>query len=163
MENGMTHKTAFDAPAHDRWFEDYRDGDQYLFGPLDVTEAEVIAFARRYDPQAIHVDAEAAGAGPYGGLIASGWMTAALMMRLMVDHYLSTCAALASPGCDELRWLHPVRPGDSLHLQTTVLSARVSASKPDRGVVRTRMEGINQHGATVYSCIGTVMMLRRPT
>lgn len=158
----MTVKTAFDAPAHDRWFEDYREGDRYLFGPIDVTQDEILCFARRYDPQAIHIDPVAAAAGPYGGVIASGWMTAALMMRLLVDNYVSTCAGLAAPGYDELRWLLPVRPGDRLSLQATILSARVSRSKPDRGIVMARTVGINQRDEPVISGIGTAMILRRP-
>ena len=158
----MTPRTAFDTPAHDRWFEDYREGDQYLFGPVPVTEAEILDFARRYDPQPFHTDPEAAAQGPYGGVIASGWMTAALMMRLLVEHYISTCAALAAPGCDELRWLQPVRPGDRLWLRATIHSARISRSKPGQGVVVVRMEGINQADAVVFSCLGTGMMLRRP-
>jgi len=158
----MAPKTGFETSAADRWFEHYRPGDAYLFGPIEVTEQEIIAFARRYDPQSFHIDPQAAAAGPHGGVIASGWMTAALMMRLLVDGFLPARAGLAAPGCDELRWLHPVRPGDRLRLRVTVLSARVSQSKPDRGIVSFRMEGENQDGTAVYSTIATGIFLRKP-
>lgn len=158
----MTVRDAFDTPAEDRWFEDYKSGAVYLFGAIDVTEAEIIAFATRYDPQPMHVDADAAKNGPYGGLISSGWMTIGLMMRLLVLHYVSTCAALASPGFDEIRWLRPLRPGDRLSLRVSIEETRVSRSKPDRGLVSILMEGIGQDGMTIAQARGTGMMLRRP-
>lgn len=158
----MAPKTGFETSAADRWFEHYRPGDAYVFGPIEVTEQEIIAFAHRYDPQSFHIDPQAAAAGPYGCVIASGWMTAALMMRLLVDGFLPARAGLAAPGCDELRWLHPVRPGDRLRLRVTVLSARLSRSKPDRGIVSFRMEGENQDGTAVYSAIATGIFLRKP-
>ncbi|SEI13461.1 MaoC family dehydratase [Paracoccus alkenifer] len=158
----MASGSGFNLPAADRWFEHYRIGDRYRFGPIEVTEREIIEFARRYDPQSFHIDPHAAAAGPYGQVIASGWMTAALMMRLLVDEFLPSRAGLAAPGCDELRWLHPVGPGDRLWLRVEVLSARVSKSKPDRGIVSFRMEGENQDGVTVYSCVATGIYLCRP-
>lgn len=158
----MKLRTHFAAPAHDRWFEDYEPGAVYLFGTIDVTEAEIIAFATRYDPQAMHVDPEAARTGPYGGLIASGWMTIGLMMRLLVLHYVSSCSALASPGFDEVRWFRPLLPGDRLSLRVTIETARVSRSKSDRGIVTILMEGIAQDGVTIAQARGTGMMLRRP-
>ncbi|SHM61264.1 Acyl dehydratase [Paracoccus solventivorans] len=158
----MTSETGFKLPAADRWFEHYRPGDRYRFGPVEVTEQEIIEFARRYDPQSFHIDPQAAAAGLYGSIIASGWMTAALMMRLLVDGFLPSRAGLAAPGCDELRWLHPVRPGDRLWLRVEVLSARLSQSKPDRGIVSFRMEGENQDGVAVYRIIATGIYLRAP-
>lgn len=158
----MTARPGFATPADDRWFEDYEPGAVYVFGTIDITEAEIIAFATRYDPQPMHVDPEAARIGPYGGLIAPGWMTVGLMMRLLVVHYVSTCAALASPGFDEVRWFRPLRPGDSLSLRVTIEAARVSQSKPDRGVVTILMEGIAQDGVTIAQARGTGLMLRRP-
>lgn len=146
----------------DRYFEDYPVGAVYEFGPIEVEEAEVIAFASRFDPQAMHIDPAAAAAGPFKGLIASGWHTLSLMMRLMADHYLSTVAGLASPGVDEVRWLRPVRPGDRLTLRTTVLEARPSRSKPDRGVIFGLMEGVNQNGEVVASYRGMNLILKRP-
>ena len=107
----------FRVPREDRYFEDYLPGAVYEYGYLTVTEAEILEFARRFDPQPIHIDPEFAAAGPFGGLIASGWHTASMMMRLFADHYLSRVASLASPGIDELRWPAPVRPGDQLRLR----------------------------------------------
>lgn len=157
----MTPRSHFAAPAHDRWFEDYEPGDVYLFGTIDITEAEIIAFATRYDPQPMHVDPEAARNGPYGGLISSGWMTVGLMMRLLVLHYVSTCAALASPGFDDVRWFRPLRAGDRLSLRVTIETARVSQSKPDRGIVTILMEGLAEDGMTIAQARGKGMMLRR--
>ncbi|MEP7025719.1 MAG: MaoC family dehydratase [Actinomycetota bacterium] len=133
-------ETDFAVPVTDRYFEDYQPGAVYEYGYLTVTEAEIIEFAQRFDPQPIHIDPAIAATGPFGGIIASGWHTAGLMMQLFVAHYLSGVASLASPGIDELRWPAPVRPGDSLRLRATVIEARPSRSKPDRGLVRTRGE-----------------------
>ena len=116
-----------------RYFEDYVPGAMEEFGAIAVDEAEVIEFARRYDPQAFHTDPEAARRSMYGGIVASGWHTAAMMMRLLVEHTLSPASSLGSPGVDELRWLKPVRPGDTLSVRTTVLDTAPSRSKPDRG------------------------------
>jgi acyl dehydratase len=139
----------FAAPVDDRYFEDYSPGAVYEYGYITVTEAEMLDFARKFDPQPIHVDPDFAAGGPFGGLIASGWHTAGIMMRLLADHYLSRVASLASPGLDELRWPAPVRPGDSLRLRATVVEARRSRSKPDRGLVRTQSELINQNDEVV--------------
>ncbi|GAA1712840.1 MaoC family dehydratase [Fodinicola feengrottensis] len=141
----------FDAPIDHRFFEDYQAGAKYSYGWITVTEAEVLEFARRFDTQSIHIDPVAAAAGPFGGLIASGWHTTAIMMRLLADHYVSSNASLASPGVDELRWTAPVRPGDQLALTATVASARRSKSKPDRGLVHTAVELFNQHDQVVLT------------
>jgi acyl dehydratase len=151
----------FEAPIDRRYFEDYRVGAVHHYGAITVDEAEVIAFATKFDPQYIHVDPEAAARGPFGGLIASGWHTGAMMMRLFADNYLSTVASLASPGIDELRWTRPVRPGDALNIRVTVLEANVSRSKPDRGVVRTLIEVLNQNGELVMSCKAVNLLRRR--
>jgi acyl dehydratase len=153
--------TVSSPPVPDRHFEDFVPGLVSEFGPIAIDEADVVAFALRYDPQPIHVDTEAAVAGPFGGLIASGWHTASLVMRILVEHYLARGAAVASPGVDELRWLQPVRPGDLLRVRVTVLEARRSRSKPDRGLVRTRIEAINQDGAVVMSMIAMNLFLCR--
>jgi acyl dehydratase len=134
-----------------RYFEDYRVGMVDEFGTIAVTEAEIVSFGTLYDPQTMHVDPDAAQSGPFGGLIASGWHTATMVMRLFVEHYLSHVAALASPGIDELRWLRPVRPGDSLRVRVTVVETRRSQSKPDRGLVRTLVEVLNQNSDVVMS------------
>ena len=111
-------------PFRQRWFEDYRVGEIAEFGDHLVTEAEIVEFATRYDPQPFHVDAQAAKQSIYGGLIASGWMTASCAMRMLVDHYISPIASMGSPGMDEVRWLAPVRPGDRLRMRVTVLESR---------------------------------------
>ncbi|ARB47701.1 MaoC family dehydratase [Alloalcanivorax xenomutans] len=154
--------TNFSKPQHDRYFEDYQVGTTYDLGSIEVEEEEVLSFARRFDPQKMHTDPEAAAAGPFQGLIASGWHTLSLMMRLMVDNYVSTVAGLASPGVDEVRWHKPVRPGDRLSMRATVLEARPSRSKPDRGLIYSLMEGVNQHGEVVASFKGMGLILKRP-
>ena len=146
----------------ERYFEDYAVGTTAEHGPVRVEEAEVIDFGRRYDPQPFHVDPAAAADGPFGGLIASGWHTCALMMRLLVAHYLSEASSLGSPGIDELKWIRPVRPGDDLRIRTTVEQARVSRSKPDRGIVKTRVEALNQDGEVVLSLLANNLVLTRP-
>lgn len=134
----------------DRYFEDYTVGAVFEFGSVTVTAEQIIAFARQYDPQDMHIDPVAAAAGPTDGLIASGWHTVGLQMRLFADHYLSK-NGLASPGIDELRWPHPVRPGDTLRVRVTVTDARRSRSKPDRGLVHAFVEVLNQNGETVLT------------
>jgi len=127
-----------------RYFEDYVPGSVFEYGSITLSQDEIVEFAKRFDPQFIHTDPLAAAQGPFGGLIASGWHTAAVMMRLFVDHYLSHVASMASPGIDELRWLRPVRPGDSLSIRVSILEANRSRSKPDRGMVRSLIEVLNQ-------------------
>lgn len=136
--------TDFDAPIDDRYFEDYHPGSVYEYGHLTVTEADILDFARQYDPQSIHTDPTFAETGPFGRLIASGWQSAGLAMRLLVGHYLSQVASLASPGVDELRWSVPLHPGDVVRVRTSIVESRLSKSKPDRGIVRTDVELLNQ-------------------
>jgi acyl dehydratase len=138
-------------PVDQRRFEDYQPGAVYDCGTVAVDEAEILSFAKRFDPQPFHTDPEAARQSIFGGLIASGWHTTALSMRPLVEHYLSPSASLSSPGIDELRWLKPVRPGDVLSVNATVLKADRSKSKPDRGVVYTLVEVGNQRGETVMT------------
>jgi acyl dehydratase len=153
----------FATPIEDRYFEDYQAGAVYEYGYATVTAEEIVAFARRFDPQPFHADPRLAAAGPFGGLIASGWHTGGIFMRLFADHYLSRVASLGSPGLDELRWPVPVRPGDRLRLRTTTIETRRSRSKPDRGVVRTRAELLNQDGLTVLSLVAVnLLLLREP-
>ena len=134
-----------------RYFEDYIPGDVHEFGSIKVDEQEVIEFGKRYVPLSYHIDKEAAKDSIYGGLIASGWQTAALMMRIYTENYLSKVANLGSPGGDELRWDKPVFPGDELSVRATVLEARRSESRPDRGIVRTFIEVLNQKREVVMS------------
>lgn len=145
-----------------RWFEDYAPGEVFEFGQYEVTEEEIIGFARQYDPQPFHVDPEAAKASPYEGLIASGWMTAALAMRMVCEHFIPPQSSMGSPGVDQVRWLHPVRPGDRLRMRVSILAVQRSRSKPDRGVVTVRQEVINQHQQTVMSLDGKSMHRVRP-
>jgi acyl dehydratase len=135
----------------ERWCEDYPEGAIFDIGEIAVDEQEVLDFARRFDPQPFHTDPVAAAASHFGGIIASGWHTASLMMRLLATNFLSPVSSLGSPGVDELRWLRPVRPGDVLRGSVTVLSARRSASKPDRGLIESRIEMHNQQGELVFS------------
>jgi len=157
----MPEYQVFEVPIDQRYFEDYAAGATYEFGTVSVTEPEIIEFAAEYDPQSFHVDPEAAASGPFGGLIASGWQTAALMMRLFARHYLSTVASLGGPGVDELRWLRPVRPGDVLRLRVTVLDTKASNSKPDRGLVRTLAELLDPAGQPVFKATVLNFLRRR--
>ncbi|CAA6604703.1 MaoC domain-containing protein dehydratase [Rhodospirillaceae bacterium LM-1] len=146
----------------ERWFEDYRQGAVHRFGSIMVEERELLDFAKRFDPQSIHTDPDKAAAGLFKGLIASGWHTGGLMMNLYARYYLSECSSIASPGIDELRWPAPVRPGDQLSVRVTIEEARPSASKPDRGLVRTLIEVLNQRDEIVMSMRAMNMILRKP-
>ncbi len=157
----MTH-SAFPVPAARRYFEDYEQGAVYEFGSVIVSEAEILDFARKWDPQPFHIDREAAAQGRFGGLIASGWHTIAMAMRLLVDHYLSDVAGMASPGVDEVRWPAPVRPGDTLRVRVETLEARPSRTKTDRGIVRARVEAVNQKDEVVLSMLALCIVGRRP-
>ena len=137
-------RSSFENPVQNRYLEDYEPGSVHEFGSILVQKEEIIAFGRRFDPQVFHVDPEAAKETPYGGLIARGWHSAALMMRLFADHYLSKCASLGSPGVDALRWIKPARPGDRLSIRVTVEKTRRSRSKPDRGLLHSLIEVFNQ-------------------
>jgi acyl dehydratase len=145
-----------------RYFEDYVPGMTRDCGSVSVDQAEVISFASQFDPQPFHVDPVAAASGPFGGLIASGWHTAGLVMRLIVDHYVAAESSLGSAGLDELRWPHPVRPGDTLRVHVTVMEARKSQSKPDRGIVKTLIEAENQGGQTVMRATAINFIRVRP-
>jgi acyl dehydratase len=144
------------------YFDDYALGSTYECGSVSIDQASMVAFAKEFDPQPFHVDPVAAAAGPYGGLIASGWHTAALVMRLLVENYLAAESSLGSAGLDELRWPHPVRPGDTLRVRATVVESRRSLSKPDRGIVKTVVEATNSGGATVMRATAINFMLVRP-
>jgi acyl dehydratase len=144
-----------------RYFEDYASGAVFECGPIFVEESEIVAFAKRYDPQEFHTDPAAAVRGVYGGLIASGWHTVAMTMRQLVEKYLSSVASLGSPGVDALRWIKPVRPADVLNVRVTVLEAKRSRSKPDRGVIRSLIEVSNQRGELVMSLEAINLLLCR--
>lgn len=144
------------------YFEDFPVGQVRDCGSRTVTLEEILAFARDFDPQPFHVDAAAAERSPFGGIIASGWHTASMAMRLQVDAVLSKAHSLGSPGIDELRWLKPVRPGDTLSLKLQVLEARPSKSKPGQGSILTALTATNQHGEAVLTMKGWGMFRRRP-
>ena len=145
-----------------RFFEDYRPGDVYELGHREVSEAEIIAFAKSYDPQYFHTDPEAAKRSIWGGLAASGWHTVALFMRLLVDGHLKDVDSIASPGVDEIRWLKPVRPGDRLSARLTVLEATPSKSGARRGLIRTLGELFNQKGELVMTLRAMNLIGTRP-
>jgi acyl dehydratase len=136
----------------DLYFEDFEPGHVFELGSRRVTEDEIVAFARQWDPQPFHTDAEAARSSVFGGLIASGWHTGAMWMRLYVDSLLGA-ASMGSPGIEALRWLAPVRPGDTLAGRLTVLEASPSERNPSRGTIRLRGELVNQDGVTVLSMV----------
>jgi acyl dehydratase len=144
------------------YFEDLQAGATLELGSKTVSENEIVAFARAYDPQPFHIDQAAAAATPFGGIIASGWHTCALTMRLLVDNLLLCSASLGSPGVELIRWTRPVRPGDTLHARVVVLEVRPSQSKPDRGTVKIRTEVDNQHGEQVMWMESFGMFARRP-
>jgi acyl dehydratase len=154
-------KSSFKIPVENRYLEDYVPGSVHEFGTISVEESDIIEFARRFDPQIFHTVPQAAKHTMYGGLIASGWHTAGMMMRLFVDYYLSGIASLGSPGVDELRWKKPVRPGDTLSLRVTVVETKRSRSKPDRGVLTSFIEVINQKNSVVMSMKAVNMLLCR--
>jgi acyl dehydratase len=141
--------------------EDFAVGEVIDCGSTRPTLEEIVAFAREFDPQPFHVDEAAARESPYGGIIASGWHTCSLFMRLMVDALLSRTAGLGSPGVDQLRWLRPVRPGDELRGRLTVLEVKPSGSKPDRGAVKTRGEMLDAEGRPVMTMESWMLVRRR--
>jgi acyl dehydratase len=145
-----------------RYFEDYVPGLTVDCGSFSMTEAEIIAFAKEYDPQPFHVDPVGAKDGPFGGLIASGWHTTSMMMRQLVDYYVSPESSLGAAGVDEIRWPKPVRPGDTLNVRATVLEARRSASKPDRGIVKSLAELTNSGGDLVMKVTAINFIRVRP-
>ena len=145
-----------------RYFEDFAEGQVYELGEASISEAEILEFARKYDPQPFHVDQAAAQHSMFSGLIASGWLTGSTLMRLFCDGFLKDTASLGSPGIDELRWLKPVRPGDTLTARLTVTETTASRSKTDRGIVRSVMELFNQHGEVVMTTTGVNFFRRRP-
>ena len=144
------------------YFEDFAPGQDIDLGTRTVTEEEIVAFARDYDPQPFHVDREAAAHSIYGGVIASGWHTCGMMMRMVVDGLLNRSASMGSPGLDGVRWLAPVRAGDTLNVRYQTVQVKASRSKPDRGVVWSKWVAINQHGQTVCTVEGMGMFGRRP-
>lgn len=143
------------------WFEDYIVGTNREFGEIIVTESAIVEFARLYDPQLFHLDRGAAQESVFQGLIASGWHTASMTMRLLVDHYLSPQSSLSSPGVDKLRWLVPVRPNDQLSVSATVINARPSKSRPNQGIVRSQIKTLKQNKVVVMEFSALMMICCR--
>lgn len=144
------------------YWEDFEEGQVFELGSRLVTADEIVEYARAWDPQPFHVDDEAARASVFGGLIASGWHTASLWMRLYVDSLLGSTSSQGSPGVEELRWLAPVRPGDTLTGRLTVLETSPSERNPGRGTVRIRGEMVNQDRVTILSMVSRGHFGRRP-
>jgi acyl dehydratase len=145
-----------------RYWEDIKAGEVIELGSCTVTKEAMVAFAREFDPQPFHTDEETAKRTIWGGLIASGWHTGSMLMRLFYDGFLKDTVSLGSPGIDELKWLKPVRPGDTLSGRLTILETTPSRSRPDRGIIRSQMEVLNQHGEVVMSTKGVNFFARRP-
>lgn len=145
------------------YWEDFPVGTVRESGGATLTEEDITNFAHQFDPQPFHVDAAAAAESVFGGIIASGWHTCSLAMRMMCDNYLLETASLGSPGVENIKWLKPVRPGDTLHLKMEVLEARVLESKPTVGLVRNRWQMSNQNHESVMTMEGYGMFRRRPS
>ena len=145
-----------------RYWEDYEVGQKFPLGSTSFSEREIVDFARQFDPQGFHVDPEAAGKSMFGGIIASGWHVASKMMRLFVDNYLDERTALGSPGLDELRWLKPVRPGDTLTGVVECAAKVPSKSRPQFGIIHEHWSVTNQKGEVVMTTKGINMVKRRP-
>jgi acyl dehydratase len=144
-------------PFKERFFEDYSIGEVVEFGDYLMTEDEIIEFATKFDPQGFHLSAAGGEATHFGGLIASGWHTGGVMMRLAVEHFISQASSMGSPGVDAIRWPRPVRPGDRLRVRVSIVSARRSESKPDRGIIGVFQEVLNQDNQVVMSMKGMGM------
>lgn len=145
------------------YFEDFEPGMVFELGGRTLSKEEIVAFAREFDPQPFHVDEAAASESAFGGLIASGWHTASVFMRLYVDGLLHRAASLGSPGVEELRWLRPVRPGDTLRARLTIVDAAPSRSNPGRGTLYLNMEAYNQRDETVMTMKARGLFARRDT
>jgi acyl dehydratase len=144
------------------WWEDFKVGERAEMGRHTFTEDEILEFGRAFDPQPFHADPQAAKQSFFGGLIASGWHTCSVAMRIMVESYLEQAASLGAPGVDSIRWPKPVRPGDTLVFRREVLAARASTTRPGVGLVKHRWEATNQRGELVMTMEGWGMFGRRP-
>jgi len=147
--------------AKDRFLDDFKVGEIFLTEGITITESEIIRFAMQYDPQSFHLDVTAALKSPYKGLIASGFHALSICFRMFIQKGVLAACSIGSPGIDEVRWLAPVRPGDTLRTETEVLEIKPSSSKPDRGILRMRYAGINQRGEKVISFILNHLLLRQ--
>ena len=146
----------------ERYLEDLHVGDRFESDTYEVTEEGIVEFADKFDPQPFHLDLDAATRSVFRGLAASGWHTAAMSMKLFVTGGVQLAGGSIGLGVDELRWPHPVRPGDTLRLQTEIMEVRPSRSKPDRGIIRIRNVTTNQNGKVVQTFLASVLVRRRP-
>ena len=146
----------------EQYLEDFQAGQVFQGGRLRVDKEQIFAFARQFDPQPFHLDEEAARKSPFGGLAASGWHTAAMTMRLLLDGEFKPAGGILGVGFDELSWPRAVRPGDELHASSEVLEVRPSRSRPDRGLIRVRTTTLNQNNETVMMFTGNLLVPRRP-
>ena len=146
----------------DRYFDDFKVGDKFATATKTVTEDMIVGFAKVYDPQPFHIDPAAAKHTHFGGLIASGFQTLAIGFRLIWDTGILAAASMGSPGFDELRWLRPVRPGDTLRVEMEVVESRPSQSKPDRGIMRGAYRYLNQSDEAVLTYTAMHLLRRRP-
>lgn len=146
-----------------RFFEDIAVGETETIGSHTLTKQEIVEFAEKYDPQPFHLDEEAAAESIYGGLIASGWQTIAICMRMLVDELVNDQASMGARGADDLRWIRPVRPGDTLSLTTEVLAKRPSDRNPDVGEIDTEIVGFNQDDDPVVRWVALGLVARRET
>lgn len=147
----------------DLWFDDFAMGQRFVTAGCTLSEAQILEFGWAHDPQPFHIDREAAAAGPFGGLIGSGFQTLLVAFRLVYQERIINAASLGSPGLDELRWPRPVRPGDTLRVEGEVVEVRPSRGKPDRGLVVIAYTVRNQHGDTVMVFRALHLLLRHPT
>mgnify|MGYP004704033835 CR=1 FL=1 len=145
----------------DLYFDDFEIGQRFTTRGITLTESLIIDFAMRYDPQPFHIDVEAAKASNYGGLIASGFQTMALGFRMVLETGIFRASSMGSPGMDELRWLRPVRPGDTLHTELEVAEKRPSTSKPDRGILRVKYQIKNQGSEDVVTFTSMHLLKRK--
>ena len=153
----------FTIPREDRYFDDYAAGTTYEFAEtVSVSENDIITFAKQFDPQYFHIDPVAAADSIYKGLIASGAHTIAVSFRLYIQNFLPGKASFGSPGLDEVRWLRPLRPGDTLRVRVSIQEAKESQSKNDRGTVRSLVETINQDDEVIMRYIAVNIMAKRP-
>lgn len=143
------------------YFDDLSPGQRFVFAKRKVTQAEIIAFAKDFDPQTFHVDVEKAKLSPFGGVIASGWHTCSMMMRMLADAWILNSSCAGSPGIDNIKWAHPVRPDDVLEGYAEVLSLRPSQSKPDRGTAQVLLMLNNQNGQVVLEMRAHIIFLKR--
>lgn len=144
-----------------RYFDDLAVGDRFTGGPLTVSDEEIVQFAGRYDPQPFHLDAEAAKSTLFGGLAASGWHTAALTMRMIVESDAELAGGYIGMGVDSIAWPKPTRPGDRLRVEGEIVEARLSTKRPDRGIARVRIVTLNQKDEVVQTMIANLLVPTR--